>query len=180
MWIFESGLFVLQAAHIVVMRNCSSSNRESFESILDVYREPNTVLLVKEQILRKILSPTFLHLSFCCSFSIFLSFCEILVSYFTFHVVYSFQSSQVSLSFYILFSTCLIHCLSLSLSFFFPFFLWPFFYFILLFKFDFVYIFKWLLLLYYAFVVVLRIYCRSSVFFVTHVSCDVVIHVSFL
>ncbi|EXB36747.1 Puromycin-sensitive aminopeptidase [Morus notabilis] len=41
-----------EAAHIVVMRNCSSSNRESFESILDVYREPNTVLQVKEQILR--------------------------------------------------------------------------------------------------------------------------------
>ncbi|EXB88333.1 Puromycin-sensitive aminopeptidase [Morus notabilis] len=40
------------AAYIVVMRNCSSSNRESFESILDVYREPNTVLQVKERILR--------------------------------------------------------------------------------------------------------------------------------
>lgn len=62
-WFWESGLFVLQAAYIAVMRNCSSSNREWFESILDVYRGPNTVLQVKERILREIFLPTLSFLS---------------------------------------------------------------------------------------------------------------------
>ncbi|POO02033.1 Peptidase M1, alanine aminopeptidase/leukotriene A4 hydrolase [Trema orientale] len=41
-----------EAAYIAVMRNSSASDRKGFESLLNVYRGPNTVLQEKELILR--------------------------------------------------------------------------------------------------------------------------------
>ncbi|KAL5576285.1 hypothetical protein UlMin_017984 [Ulmus minor] len=41
-----------EAVYIAVMRNSSTSNRKGFESLLAIYRDANTVMQVKEQILR--------------------------------------------------------------------------------------------------------------------------------